>query len=306
MLTNKIMMVRPANFAYNEETAANNKFQQARLNEDVQALALEQFETMVSMLQNNAVDVHVFPDNPKVFTPDAIFPNNWISFHEDGTIVLYPMFAENRRKERRRDVIDAMSKMYQVRTVIDLTYFEQRDLFLEGTGSMVLDRKHRVAYLCVSSRSSTDILYEFCRQMNYTPLVFHAVDRKGFPIYHTNVMMCIGDNFAVVCQEAIKAKDEKHQLAKSLSQSEKELIDISFDQVAHFAGNMLQLKNKYDQPLLVMSEQAYSSLKTDQRKCLEKYAQLLYVPLDIIEKSGGGSARCMIAEIFLPPKRSLL
>ncbi|MGK9118778.1 citrulline utilization hydrolase CtlX [Olivibacter jilunii] len=305
-LTSQIMMIRPVNFNYNEETAVNNKFQQATPNADVHTLALAQFERMVSLLEKNGVDVQVIEDTRETFTPDSIFPNNWISFHEDGSVILYPMFAENRRKERRQDIIDMLSNIYEIKNTIDLTHFEHKHLFLEGTGSMVLDRHHHIAYMCASPRSSTDALHEFCKQMHYMPLIFDAVDKHGFAIYHTNVMMCIGNNFAVVCEEAIKSLDQRAQVIKSLAQTEKEIIGISLDQMEHFAGNMLQIKNKYNESLLIMSEQAYLSLNKKQLKCLEKYAQLLYSPLDVIEKNGGGSARCMMAEIFLPPKKSLI
>ncbi|MEH6306523.1 arginine deiminase-related protein [Olivibacter sp. CPCC 100613] len=302
-LTSHIMMIKPVNFKYNEETAVNNRFQQATKDIDVQKLALIQFDKMLALLENNNVNVQVFEDTLETYTPDSIFPNNWISFHEDGSIVLYPMFSKNRRKERRQDIIDILSNKYELKNTVDLTYFEQKDLFLEGTGSMILDRQNRVTYMCTSARSSTKILYEFCKNLGYNPLYFKAQDRKGFPIYHTNVMMCMGDNFTVICGEAIKSVSEKDRLIKNLRRHGKEIINISFDQMEHFAGNMLQIKNKYDQPLLVMSEQAYLSLNKKQLKCLEKHAQLLYSPLDVIEKNGGGSARCMIAEIFLPLKK---
>ncbi|WP_134089336.1 citrulline utilization hydrolase CtlX [Olivibacter sp. XZL3] len=305
-LTSAIMMIRPLNFNYNEETAVNNKFQQVTSGADMQTIALNQFEGFVSLLEDHDVDVHVFEDTKDPIKPDAIFPNNWLSFHEDGSLVLYPLFAKNRRKERRRDIIDLLSASYELKNIIDLTHFEQKQLFLEGTGSMVLDRKHHIAFMCKSPRSSTAVLYEFCKRMDYKPIYFEASDRNGFPIYHTNVMMCVGNDFAVICKDALTSSTDKEKVIKSLTQTGKEIVDISFGQMEHFAGNMIQLKNKLNQALLVMSEQAYLSLHKEQRTCLKKRAQLLYAPLDVIEKNGGGSARCMITEIFSPPKKRYL
>lgn len=305
-LANAVMMIRPLNFNYNEETAVNNKFQHATSNTDPQRIALDQFEGLVSLLEDHDVEVHVFEDTKEPFKPDAIFPNNWLSFHENGSLVLYPLFANNRRKERRRDIIDLLSATYELQNVIDLTYFEQKQLFLEGTGSMVLDRRHHIAFMCKSPRSSTAVLHEFCKLMDYKPIYFEASDKSGYPIYHTNVMMCVGNDFAVICTEALASAAEKEKVIKGLAETGKEIVDISFSQMEHFAGNMIQIKNKLNQALLVMSEQAYVSLHKEQQTCLEKYAQLLYAPLDVIEKNGGGSARCMIAEIFSSPKKRYL
>jgi len=302
--TNSILMIRPANFAYNPETAVNNKFQQATAVRNVQDLALKQFDNMVVLLQSNGIDVNLFQDTAIPETPDAIFPNNWISFHEDGSAILYPMFAQNRRTERRSEILQALQGKFQLNKIIDLSYFEKQNLFLEGTGSMILDRDQKIAYMCLSPRSTREPLLEFCRIMGYTTLVFSAVDRHNYPIYHTNVMLCVGTSFAVVCTEAIKNDKDRIALLNSLQHAGKEIVNISYQQMAHFAGNMLQLANNFNDNLLVLSEQAYLSLNKMQLLCLEKHAKLLYAPLDIIEKNGGGSARCMIAELFLPIKKT--
>ncbi|GAA4805718.1 arginine deiminase-related protein [Olivibacter ginsenosidimutans] len=293
-------MIRPANFAYNPETAVNNKFQVTSKEGDLQVLALHEFDQFVDILRLNGVIVELFNDSSTPKTPDAVFPNNWVSFHEDGTVVLYPMFAGNRREERRTEILTALQKQYTIKALVDLSYFEKEDLFLEGTGSMVLDRQHKIAYLCLSPRSTLKPFTTFCHLMNYTPLVFNAVDANGFAIYHTNVMLCIGDTFAVICSEAIKNCAERAAVLTSLRQTMKEIVDISHQQMAHFAGNMLHLSNNIGNNLLVLSKQAYVSLTSIQLSCLEKHAKLLYTPLDHIEKNGGGSARCMLAELFLP------
>lgn len=297
--TNSIMMIRPASFRYNEETAVNNKFQQATSATDVQTLALKQFDDFVNVLKENEVDVNIFSDTQKPSTPDAIFPNNWISFHEDGTCILYPMFATNRRTERRSDILEILAKTFNLKRTIDLSHYEKKNAFLEGTGSMVLDRGNKIAYVCTSPRSLQEPLYEFCREMNYFPIIFEAFDRHDYPIYHTNVMMCIGSKFVVLCIDSIKDEKQRNKLITSFNM--KEIIKISLDQMAHFAGNMIEIANKSGEKLLIMSEQAYLSLSKAQISCLEQHAKLIHTPLDIIEKNGGGSARCMIAEIFLPP-----
>jgi hypothetical protein len=303
--TNNIMMIRPVGFRYNEETAVNNKFQQISSTSNVQRLALRQFNDFITLLSENEVEINVFEDTQEPSTPDALFPNNWISFHEDGTAILYPMFAENRRAERRPEILEMLSKKYNLKRIIDLSYFEGSGLFLEGTGSMVLDRENKVAYTCLSPRSDKDPLYVFCEEMGYLPVTFEAVDSGNHPIYHTNVMMCIGTKFVVICNEAIKNENERHEVIKSFERDNKEIIEISLQQMVHFAGNMIEIANKSNEHLLVMSEQAYLSLNKAQISCLTKHAKLIYAPLDIIEQNGGGSARCMITEIFLSSNKPL-
>ncbi|MFI5453424.1 citrulline utilization hydrolase CtlX [Pedobacter sp. UC225_61] len=295
-------MIRPVDFKFNEQTAGNNKFQQATEQSDVQQQALAEFDGFVKMLRTNGVDVTVIDDTLDPATPNSIFPNNWVSFHDDGSVYLYPMFSENRRWERRKDIIDQLSQQFEVNHISDLSFFEQQVLFLEGTGSMVLDRENKIAYACLSVRTDEEVLNNFCMLTGYTPVCFQAIDETNFPIYHTNVMMCIGDTFAVVCFDSIPNQQEKENVKQRLSSTGKEIVTISFDQMNHFAGNMLQVQNKNKERLLVMSEQAYLSLEKDQVIALEKHCKLIYAPLYTIEKNGGGSARCMLAEIHLPVK----
>ncbi|WP_379090609.1 citrulline utilization hydrolase CtlX [Pedobacter sp. UC225_65] len=300
--TNHILMIRPVDFKFNTQTAGNNKFQEATLQDNVQQQALAEFDGFVAMLRSNGVDVTVIDDTLQPETPDSIFPNNWVSFHEDGSVYLYPMFSENRRLERRKDIIDRIGEKFQMNHVSDLSFFEQQVLFLEGTGSMVLDRQNKIAYACLSVRTDEEVLNNFCMLTGYTPVAFQAVDESRFPIYHTNVMMCIGDQFAVVCFDSIPNSAEKEMVKQSLLATGKKLVDITFDQMNHFAGNMLQVKGKDGQSLLVMSEQAYLSLNPEQLATLTQYAKIVHAPLYTIEKNGGGSARCMLAEVHLPVK----
>ncbi|MGF1924582.1 MAG: citrulline utilization hydrolase CtlX [Bacteroidia bacterium] len=298
--TNHILMIRPVDFKFNEQTAGNNKFQQASAQTDVQQKALTEFDGFVKVLQDNGVNVVVIDDNLAPPTPDSIFPNNWISFHDNGEVILYPMFSENRRAERRKEIIDRVHENFMITKIIDLTESEKKNQFLEGTGSLVLDRVNRIAYACLSVRTDQSVLSEFCSKASYQSVVFNAVDKEGFPIYHTNVMLCIGDAFAVVCFESIPDALERDELRHSFLHTQKEVIEISFDQMNQFAGNMLQVISKTGESLLVMSEQAYLSLNQTQIAALAKYCKIVYAPLYTIEKNGGGSARCMLAEIHLP------
>ena len=269
---------------------------------EVQQKALKEFDDFVELLRKKGVDVTVIDDTLDQETPDSIFPNNWISFHDGFQIFLYPMFSENRRLERRQDIIDTLDKTFVIDRITDMSTSEERGVYLEGTGSMVLDRENEIVYACLSVRTHQEALKYFCEKTYFTPVTFHAVDADGFPIYHTNVMMCVGDHFAVVCLESIKNEDEKAILLRSFEENGKEVIEISLDQMNHFAGNMLQVLNANDEPLLVMSEQAYLSLNQEQITALEQYNELIYSPLYTIEKNGGGSARCMLAEIHLDKK----
>lgn len=300
--TNHILMIRPVDFKFNEQTAGNNKFQQAGSASNVQQQALQEFDGFAALLRANGVDVTVIDDTLQPETPDSIFPNNWVSFHRNGEVILYPMFSVNRRAERRTDIIESLRKTFGVSQITDLSSYEDSEKFLEGTGSLVLDRDNKIAYACLSLRTNKEVLDDFCSKTGYQAIVFNAVDSTGYPIYHTNVMMCVGDRFAVVCFDSIPDATEKDLVKSSLSHSEKEIVSITFDQMNHFAGNMLQVSNKEGESLLVMSEQAYLSLKPNQISALEKYCRLVYAPLYTIETNGGGSARCMLAEIHLPPK----
>jgi len=279
----------------------NNKFQVAGNAEAAQAKALEEFDAFVDKLRNNDIDVAVVDDTPEPHTPDSIFPNNWISFHDNGTIVLYPMYATNRRAERKQHVLDAISQKFKISNTIDLTNYEHENIFLEGTGSMVLDRDNKIAYACISARTNIKALEDFCKKMGYTACSFTAVDMNGSEIYHTNVMMCIADKYVVICLDSIRDISERNHAVDTIEQTGKEIISISFEQMNRFAGNMLQLQNKNGEKILVMSEQAFISLTYEEIGRLEKYNRIVYSGLNSIETNGGGSARCMIAEVFLEP-----
>jgi hypothetical protein len=301
-VTNQILMIRPVDFKFNIQTASNNKFQEESTGANVQQLALQEFDQFTEVLKDNGIELTIIQDILQPETPDSIFPNNWISLHHNGQVYLYPMFSQNRRLERRQDILETLQDSFKVNQIEDLSAFEEEGIYLEGTGSMVLDRENKIAYACVSVRTDLEVLDTFCKKADYSAVTFIAVDDKDFPIYHTNVMMCVGDQFAVVCLEAVKAADERQKLIKNLHSTGKEIIEITFDQMNHFAGNMLQLKNKEGKMLLVMSEQAYLALTKRQVNALEKYSKLIYSPLYTIEKNGGGSARCMLAEIHLQKK----
>jgi len=295
-------MIRPVNFSFNVETATNNAFQVAGNDDYAHEKALHEFNEFVEVLRENDIDVTVVDDTPDPFTPDSIFPNNWISFHDDGTICLYPMYAANRREERKPGVLEIISKKFKVKNKIDFSYYEQKNLFLEGTGSMVLDRENKIAYACVSPRTDKKVLKVFCDHMGYKAVVFDAVDEKGKSIYHTNVMMCVADKYIVICLESLARKKERDEVVSVIKNSGKEIIEISMDQMNHFAGNMLQVNNRKDEKLLVMSTQAYESLSPKQVKKLSSFNKIIHSSLTTIETNGGGSARCMMAEVHLPEK----
>lgn len=294
-----VLMIQPISFGFNEETALNNYFQQKKNIDDLQSRTLAEFNAFVDALRAHQIDVTVIQDTPEPQTPDSIFPNNWISFHEGGKIVLYPMFAKNRRKERKQSVIDLVFEKFNIHDQVDLTHFENVGRYLEGTGSMVLDRNNKVAYACISERTDPEILNAFCNEFGYTSFLFNATDRNGKLIYHTNVMMCMADNYVVVCMDSVKIETEKTALKDSFLKTHKEIIEIDFDQMDHFCGNMLQVNNINGEKFLVMSSQAYSYLTQDQIKTLTAYNPIIHSPIDTIETLGGGSARCMMAEIFL-------
>ena len=294
-------MIEPVNFGFNEETAVNNAFQQNTA-AAIQPEALKEFNEFVNLLRNNKIDVTVVKDTAEPNTPDSVFPNNWVSFHENGSMILYPMFAQNRRLERKPAVLEAIEKKFKVEELIDLSEAEEKQLYLEGTGSVVLDRVNHIAYACISPRTHPQLLKEFCRLNEYTPMAFSARDNNGIAIYHTNVMMNVANEYAVICLDAITDTTERENVIGSLKISGKEIIDISFDQLHQFAGNMLQVKNTDGKLLLIMSSQAYGSLATEQVSALEKYNRILHSSLETIETAGGGSARCMMAEVFLQPK----
>jgi hypothetical protein len=304
-ITPYLMMVRPAHFGFNVETAANNAFQDKESTiskEEAEKKAIEEFDAMVRLLRNNRIHVLVVEDSPVPPKPDAIFPNNWISFHENGTLVTYPMFSAIRREERREEIIEEIEKQFVVDKRYSFEYYEDEGMFLEGTGSMLLDRPNRILYACLGPRTNIQLLDKFCLLMGYKKVVFSATDAQGLDIYHTNVMMSLGKDFAVVCFDSIKDKEEKKILEASLEKTAKYMVSISLDQMHHFAGNMLQVSNVIGEDFLVMSSQAYQSLDPEQILTLHKFSNLIHSPLDTIESLGGGSARCMLAEIFLPKK----
>jgi len=304
--TNTILMVRPTHFRMNEQTVINNYYQKeiaGIAQEELQQMAQQEFDDFVNKLRTAGVTVIVFQSTDGLDTPDAHFPNNWISFHENGTVGLYPMFAENRRLERREAILLQLEQEgFTIKNIIDYKSAEEEGLFLEGTGSLVLDRKHRKAYCAISQRTDEELVIEFCEDFEFTPVIFTAnqtVDGKRTPIYHTNVIMCLGEHFAVICLASIDDKKERKNVVKHLKADGKEIIDISEYQVNNFAGNMLQVKGRDDKPFLVMGNAAFSALTQSQIKILEKHCDILSSSLSIIETCGGGSARCMMAEVFL-------
>lgn len=301
--TSHLLMIRPVQFTFNAETAVNNAFQSTK-DDNAQETALKEFDDFVKVLRTSGIDVTVIDDTKEPHTPDSIFPNNWISFHSDGRIVLYPMYATNRRLERKPHVIEKVKSKFNVASQVDLSPYEYKNIFLEGTGSMVLDRENKIAYACLSQRTDIHVLNDFCAQLGFQSVSFVATDAQGFPIYHTNVMMCVADQFVVICLESIKEEQEKRKVVSAIEKSKKEIVAITLDQMNHFAGNMLQVENKTGKKFLVMSSQAYRSLTKEQVSAIEKYAAILHSSLDTIERNGGGSARCMMAEVFLPAKEN--
>ena len=295
----EILMVRPYQFYFNQQTAANNFFQSNINIENANELAIAEFDAMVEKLRAHQIKVNVVQDTKDPSTPDSIFPNNWISTHAGGTLCLYPMYAENRRAERKSSVIEFLQANYKIENLLDITHFEKEGKFLEGTGSMVLDHQNRIAYGCLSERLDKNAFNEWCDKMQFKPISFKAVDDKAQPIYHTNVMMCMANQFVVICLDSIPNEQEKQMLVNSFDQTNKEVIDISQDQLNHFAGNMLQVFDIAEKPHLIMSEQAHTSLHPAQLKSLEKYNPILTISIPTIEALGGGSTRCMMAEIHL-------
>ena len=295
----EILMVRPYQFYFNQQTASNNFFQSNINIENANELAIAEFDSMVEKLRAHQIKVIVVQDSQYPSTPDSIFPNNWISTHAGGTLCLYPMYAENRRAERKLSVIEFLQSNYIIENVLDISDFEKEGKFLEGTGSMVLDHQNKIAYGCLSERLDKEAFISWCDKMQFKPIYFKAVDDKAQPIYHTNVMMCMGNQFVVICLDSIPNEQEKQTLLDSFVQTNKEVITISQDQLNNFAGNMLQVFDIVKKPHLILSEQAYKSLTTEQVNTLEKYNPLIPIAIPTIEALGGGSTRCMMAEIHL-------
>ena len=305
-ITNTILMIRPAAFRMNEETAVNNYFQETMRIENIEInkRAQLEFDSFVEKLRGVGVHVIVENDRLELDTPDSIFPNNWVSFHANGSVALYPMFAENRRRERREETLIRLEKEgFIIKDIIDYTIAENEEIYLEGTGSLLLDRVNKKAYCALSDRANEDLIIEFCEDFEYTPVIFSAFqtkDHKRLPIYHTNVMMALGEHIAIICLDSIDDKKEKRLVVKNLKEDKKEIIEISEEQMHQFAGNMLQVKGANESKYMVMSKAAFDSLRPDQIKKIEADAHILSSDLQTIETCGGGSARCMMAEVFLP------
>jgi hypothetical protein len=298
-------MVRPSNFGFNPETADSNAFQTndgTLTKKEISEIAVEEFDNAVELLASKGIDVKVFQDSSSPFKTDAVFPNNWITTHQDGTLMTYPMYSPNRRLERVQEISDYLMDNFKVNRDYTLAHYEDDDLFLEGTGSMILDRINKIVYACLGPRTSIEILNKWCVIMEYRKCNFTALDRAGIPIYHTNVMMSLGSDIAVVCLESIADENERKQLIKLLAETNKLLVDIKYEQMENFAGNMLQVLSRNGDKYMVMSQTAYNSLTDQQKSTIAIYNNILPIKIDIIEKYGGGSVRCMIAENFLPSK----
>jgi hypothetical protein len=301
--TDSVLMIRPERFYPNPETAADNAFQcnADRDSAVLTLLARKEFDAAVQALRAAGVNAHVFEDTAEPEKPDAIFPNNWISTHDDGRVVIFPMYSALRRRERRQDIIEELCKQYRVTDVIDYSALEDEGCYLEGTGSLVFDHVNKIAYVSLSNRSNPKVIQRFADDFSYKPVTFTSIGSNGQPIYHTNVMMCIGTDFAMVGLEMIRNKAEQQQVRARLEKTEKEIIELSADQIANFAGNAIELQHRSGEKLLVLSSRAARALTEEQRKTLTGYARLLPLELPTIEL-GGGSARCMMATIHLPPQ----
>lgn len=303
--TDTVLMIEPAAFGFNAETAQNNYFQVNSENAETQTKALHEFNNFVEKLRSKGINVITVKDTLEPHTPDSIFPNNWISMHQDGTVVLYPMCAVNRRWERRNDILEILKRNFSVKEIIDFSAPENDGKFLEGTGSMIFDHDNKLAYGSVSLRLDEQLFREFCEKFGFEPVVFHSyqtANNERLPIYHTNVMMCVADQFVVICLDCIDDETERVNVVNAIVNSGKEIIEISESQMQRFAGNMLQLQNPEGKKFLVMSLSAYQSLTPEQISNIEKYSEIIYSDLETIETNGGGSARCMLAEVFLEKK----
>ena len=305
--TNTILMIRPIHFRMNEQTAVNNYYQKVLDNllpASVHVKAQQEFDRYVEKLESFGINVVVVSDTKEFDTPDSIFPNNWISFHADASVALYPMFAENRRLERRGDILETLEKQgFLIENIVDYTSAEEEKVFLEGTGSMILDRENKKAYCAISPRADEELFIEFCEDFEYSPVIFTAnqtVDNKRVAIYHTNVMMCIAETFAIVCLASIDDKAERKNVLRNFKEDGKKVIDITEEQVNNFAGNMLQVRGKDNELFLIMSQAALNCLTQAQKAQINNHCKIIASSLDTIEACGGGSARCMMAEVFLP------
>jgi hypothetical protein len=303
MATNTVLLIRPASFGFNVETERSNAFQKKSTDERSVTMrkALEEFDAFVTKLEAKGVNIEVYDDTSFPEKPDAIFPNNWISLHEDGKVILYPMLAKNRRTEKREDIISSLKKKFVVTDILDLSEYEKENKFLEGTGSIVFDHENKKAFACLSPRTNKELFLQVCDFLNYKPVYFSAHDKKGKDIYHTNVIMCIGEGFAIVCADCI-VKEDKDIVIDSLTNINRDIMAITFEQMERFAGNMLALKTNHKRNILVLSQTAFDSLSDSQKDSLNRYSELIPMSINTIETIGGGSARCMIGEVFLKRK----
>lgn len=302
-ITDTILMVRPRHFGYDPETASNNAFQVNDTSlsvSEIEEKAREEFDRFVNVLRTAGINIIQIEDTDSPRKPDAVFPNNWFTTHQNGSLITYPLCPPNRRTERREDIISLLIDNYNLRKHIKLDHLEKRGLFLEGTGSMIFDRINQVVYACRSARTDESVLDDFIDITGYEPHMFYATDENNFPIYHTNVMMAVGETFVVIVLDTIRSLLEREELLASFDYTKKEVIELSMEQMMSFAGNMLQVKNDVGETFLVMSSQAYNSLRPEQIEQIKKHTNILHSPIPTIEKYGGGSARCMMAEIFLP------
>ncbi len=302
-ITDTVFMLKPSNFGFNVETAESNSFQSkdgAEETDRIKEAAIQEFDAMVEVLKRNGIDVIVFDDTEVPKKPDAVFPNNWISMHDNGLLVTYPMFAKTRRAERRDDIVDELTNRYKYERRITFDFYEEEKepVFLEGTGSLILDRINKICYACVSPRTHVFLIEKFCLLLGYSKEVFFARDQAGEEIYHTNVMMAMGEDFVVICLDSITDIDERKSVVTRLESTGKRIFEITMDQMNSFAGNMLQVSSKEGEANLILSQAAYDSLETEQKKELHSLSKLLVIPIPTIEKYGGGSVRCMIAEVF--------
>ncbi len=307
-LTAHILMIRPANFGFNTQTAESNSFQSKVNIDDVELkqIAQNEFDNMVELLRSQNIDIHVIEDSTDPIKPDAVFPNNWISTHENGSLITYPMYAENRRIERREDIIEYLDNQFKIKHRYSFEFYEDEEepMFLEGTGSLIIDRTHEIVYACTSQRTDIRLIDKFNVLTGTKSVVFQSVDKNGMEIYHTNVMMALGEDFVVICMESVPNEVSRKQLIQSFEKTGKEIIEISLEQVENFAGNMLEVKNIHGKRFLCMSQSAYDVLNETQIQKLSSKTTLFPIPIPHIEKFGGGSVRCMMCEIFLPQKQN--
>ncbi|MDR1984419.1 MAG: amidinotransferase [Prevotellaceae bacterium] len=298
---NTLLLVRPTNFGFNAQTATNNSFQTKTENADLQKQALKEFDKLVETLDAAKINLIIVEDEPQSQLPDSIFPNNWFSTHSDGSFCLYPMFAENRRLERKDSIITMLTNRFEIKNIFDFTHYENQNKFLEGTGSIVLDRINHIAYACLSPRTNEDVLDDFCTKLNFKKCCFRSVFNNK-EIYHTNVMLSVADKYAIACTGSFVNNNELKNFTEKLLETNKEIIEISIEQMSRFAGNMLQISNNNGEKFLAMSSQAYKSLNAEQIRKIERYNNILHSDIKSIETAGGGSVRCMLAEIFFENK----